>query len=513
MSFYITIPFLALTIVYISLRVVLFITQDPREPPLILDSLPYVGPIFAINKWRFKFFIRARDTYGYPIHTLRLPGLRVYVVNANSLIPKIERQTRTFSFAPVEAQATAAVLGTSNKTNEIMARDPSCDNNHFAAFHKMVRPIMARGGALGTMFRRSLQTMSLSLDEQLTPGSRKTANLLAWTGHEITMAGTNAEYGGANPFQDFRVEQAWQKFVTGLPVLISGIFPSIFSMQSFQAREFLAQRFLSYFEENHHLEGSGAVLARLKYNAEAGMPLTDSARGEVGACMALLNNTIPGVFWLVYHIYSDPLVLQELRDELLANAVRVDSDLAHTIDLARVASSCPILQSTMHEVFRFRGIGTGMVRAVLEDQFLDTQILLKKGSLLFAPNGVQHFAPAFWGLDCNSFNHRRFLRPEGGCVKFKSPSSSALRIFGGGSTRCPGRHFAGGQLLVFAAMLVLRADIRPVRGGDWASIKAEKSFGLGIATGFLMPDGDLEVDISPTCGGQTWRVDFSTLQE
>ncbi|EFY96984.1 Cytochrome P450 CYP5327B1 [Metarhizium robertsii ARSEF 23] len=447
-----------------------------------------------------------RNEHGHPIYTLRLPGWRLYVVNANSLIPIIERRTRTISFAAVESKAAAAVLGTSKTTNEIMARDPGRTQNHFASFRKTVRPVLAPGSAtLDAMFKRSFHTMSLSLDEQLTPGSPRSVQLLAWTGHEITMAGTYGEYGGANPFQDPFVEQAWLKFVAGLPVLVCGFFPSIFARQSVQAREFLAQRFLCYFKENHHLGGSGAVLARLRHNTESGMPLTDTARGELGACLALLNNTIPGFFWLVYHIFSDHGVLQDLREEL-AGAVRVGADGVRTIHVARVRSCCPILQSTVQEVLRFRGIGTGMVRSVLQDQFLDSQYLLKKGSLVFAPNAVQHFAPALWGLDCNRFNHRRFLRPGGQGVR--SASSSVLRIFGGGSTQCPGRHFARGQLLVFAAMLVLRANIRPVRGG-WSCIKAEKSFGLGIATGFLMPDADLEVEISPT-GEQTWRVDFCT---
>ncbi|KAI1445928.1 cytochrome P450 oxidoreductase [Annulohypoxylon stygium] len=506
MTSYISTLILALAVVYVVLWVLLRQTQDPKEPPLIFDSLPFLGPVFAIIASRHKFFTRALDQYGHAIHTLRLPGFRLYVINASSLIPIIERQTQTISFAPIESQATAAVLGTSNTTNEIMAHNPGSDQNHFAVFRKAVRPVLASGPSLDIMFKRSFQSMLLSLDKHLTPGSPKKARLFAWTSHEITLAGTNAEYGEANPFRDSSVEQAWQKFVSGLPIFVSGFFPSIFARGNIQAREYLVQKFLRYFQDDRHLESSGAVLTRLKHNAASGMPLTDTARGEVGACMALLNNTIPGVFWLIYHVYSDPVVLQDLRKELLANAVRIDETTgAHTIDVARVRSACPILQSTMQEVFRFRGIGTGMVRSVLEDQILDGRYLLKKGSLLFAPNSVQHFATALWGPGCGRFDHRRFVRSGKGPTGSKS--ASALRIFGGGNAYCPGRHFAGGQLLVFAAMVALRADIRPVNGWDWKDVTAEKSFGLGIATGFLMPDNDLEVEILPT-GNQTWLLEL-----
>lgn len=135
----------------------------------------------------------------------------MYVVNDKALISAIERDTRTLSFAPIEAQAAAAVLGTSKVTNNIMAHDPGSDQNHFAVFRKAVRPVLAPGPHLNTMFQRSFRTMSLSLDPQLTSAERTTnVNLLAWIRHEITLAGTDAEYGEANPFRDPSIEESWQ---------------------------------------------------------------------------------------------------------------------------------------------------------------------------------------------------------------------------------------------------------------------------------------------------------------
>ena len=144
------------------------------------------------------------------MYTLRFPGCRLYVVNANSLIPIIERQTQTISFAPIESQAAAAVLGTSRVTNAIMARDPGSDHNHFSAFYKVIRPVLAPGKTLDEMLRRSFCTMSRSLDEQFQSDKPSMSQLFAWISHEITLAGTNAEYGLANPFQDPEVEKAWK---------------------------------------------------------------------------------------------------------------------------------------------------------------------------------------------------------------------------------------------------------------------------------------------------------------
>ncbi|KAK7961875.1 uncharacterized protein PG986_002700 [Apiospora aurea] len=294
---FIAIPFLAAVVVYGSLWLLLRLSQDPAEPPPLLESIPFLSPVLGLVRGRYKLFTSLRDNYGFPIYTLRLPGLRIYVVNDRALISTIERNTTSLSFAPIEAQAAAAVLGTSKVTNNITAHDPGSDQNHFAVFRKAMRPILAPGPHLDIMFQRSFQTMSLSLDARLTSAEPAKVNLLTWIRHEITLAGTNAEYGEGNTFRDPAIEESWQKFVSGLPVLVGGVLPHVFARESFLARERLVQRFLGYFQQGRHVAGgSGAVHARLRHNAAAGMPLADTARGEVGACMAFLNNTVPGAF-------------------------------------------------------------------------------------------------------------------------------------------------------------------------------------------------------------------------
>lgn len=259
----------------------------------------------------------------------------------------------------------------------------------------------------------------------------------------------------------------------------------------------LAERFERYFREDSHLRGSESLLARTKHGVATGLPAADRARGEVGACMALHNNTVPGAFWLLYHIFSDPTVLQECRKELEQSALNHSGDLADEIN--SIISSCPILLSTMHEVFRYRAIGTVTVRQVLEDHDLNATYLLKRGSLVLIPNTVQHFNTAVWGPDAEAFNHRRFLEATNakGTNSARRYGPASLRAFGGGPLLCPGRHFAIGEILAFAAMMVLQYDIRPVNGRRWNDLKVENSFGLGVAKVFLLPENDIEVQITP----------------
>ena len=60
MPTYAVVPVLALTVIYVLLWVLLRQTQDAKEPPLILHSIPFLGPVFAIISGRHKFFTHAR---------------------------------------------------------------------------------------------------------------------------------------------------------------------------------------------------------------------------------------------------------------------------------------------------------------------------------------------------------------------------------------------------------------------------------------------------------------------
>lgn len=117
--------------------------------------------------------------------------------------------------------------------------------------------------------------------------------------------------------------------------------------------------------------------------------------------MALLNNIVPSICWLVYHIFSEPAILEKCRHQLF-QAVTLEVDGTRTLDLARVKSACPVLLSTLNEVYRYYGVATVLVRQVVEDHMLNNVYLLKKGSLVLMPTSAQHFSQAEWGPDVSA---------------------------------------------------------------------------------------------------------------
>jgi cytochrome P450 len=271
-----------------------------------------------------------------------------------------------------------------------------------------------------------------------------------------------------------------------------------------QARETVAAVMIKYMRNGGYKIASGLVRMRYEHHhGQFGLNLEDVARGELGNTFAVLGNTTPCAFWILYHIFSDDKVLADVRREistLVHEENEKEGGITHSIDLAAIQTSCPILMSTFQETMRFRAVNPGP-RVLLEDVRLDDRYLLKKGSMLMIPATVQHSDVAAWGDDVGEFDHMRFVV----CTCKKKPNRVAFSVFGGGHILCPGRHFASNEILVFAALMVLRFDIVPV-GGKWIEPVCDNT---PAQSGFPVPDEDIEIELCPRDASTKWNMTFS----
>uniref|UniRef100_A0A8H7K6D5 Cytochrome P450 n=1 Tax=Bionectria ochroleuca TaxID=29856 RepID=A0A8H7K6D5_BIOOC len=487
--------------VYLLLTVLMHLTQHAEEPPIILSSIPFFSPIICVFRERYKLYLRLFHQYKLPIYTLRLPFTRLYLINETSLISAVEKHTKVFSFAAIEAKAMGNLLGMSEEAKATLREDPVAEDGHFMAFHKAFRPAVSPGLGLDSMIMASARTMAASLNRTIRGGQIQ-VDLFQWVEHEVLLATTDAEFGPGNPFRDPEFEAAWYVFEPCVPIIASNICPRLLAGKALAAREYLYRGFFQYLNDGRLEEASAGFHARFGHSKQAGFSLEDIARGEIGAVLAILNNAIAAGFWMLYHIFTNPALLEECRREV-AKAVTVDGD-TKTIDLSIIESSCPTLHSTFHEVLRYRGVGTLLIRRVLEDHKLGNRYFLKKGGLVLMPNAVQHFNRDIWGDRVNEFQYQRFNRSADENTKRYNPT--AFRAFGGGSLLCPGRHFAIMENLAFVSLTILSFDIEPATGGAWAKPKTGRSLGLGVARIFVMPENNFAVNLSPREGGnQQWR--------
>ncbi|KAG8158124.1 hypothetical protein KVR01_011885 [Diaporthe batatas] len=492
----VTAVFWGVGFLFLGLQVLLRLTQDGKEPKAIETTIPFLSPIIAMIRYKADVYTRLMDKYGLPIYTLRMPGARIYVVNSTNLIPVVQRQFRTVAFTPFAARAFKYAMGGSKTANDIMATDMTEDHGYLMSFDTAIHPAVSPGPALDAMNRASVRAVAVSLDK-LRRQSPITVDMYKWIQHEVLLATTDAVYGPQNPYRNPAMEEAWYIYEPRITTFMLNLLPAITAKRSLKARELMVQNFEDYFKAGGQNQASELVRRRYEHNVQNHLAISDIARTEIGGSFALLSNTIPATFWLLWQILSDPTLFKDCRQELLEGVQ--ESEGVCKIDVDYIKTSCPIFLSTFQEVFRFYGINNS-VRMVLEDHMLVGQYLLKKGSTVMMPAPVQHSIQSVWGSDVAKFNHKRFVRAPGS----KRHNPVAFRGFGGGTTLCPGRHFATCEILAFAALTVLQLEIMPVRG-KWTRPSTEKT---SMAGAIPTPDHDVKITVRPI-GSQSWTAVLS----
>lgn len=198
------------------------------------------------------------------------------------------------------------------------------------------------------------------------------------------------------------------------------------------------------------------MLAQARYDVHItnGISLEEFARIEAGLGLGLLSNTVPTTFWLMFDLYSRPKLLEQLREEIRNNALYMNGNAA-TIDVADLRDKCPLLVSTFQESLRFRASGAS-TRFVYEDMMFDDKYLLRAGSIAYIPVRPVYSHADVWSQSSSDFIADRFL-------KSNPRKLGGFLGFGVSPSICPGRHFASAEIISFAAAMILRFDLSPVK--------------------------------------------------
>lgn len=259
-----------------------------------------------------------------------------------------------------------------------------------------------------------------------------------------------------------------RQFESNLSMLLLNLWPKYTAKVAWTAREKIVKAFTEYYTVGGHYDSSALTMARWKTQHDAGATTENIARLEVASSVGVLSNTVPSTFWTLFDIYSRDELLADIREELKLNALVIDSDTKnHIVDLGLIRDGCPKLVSVFQEVLRVHSNGAP-TRVVYNDVILDDRYLLKAGSVVQLLAPAVNKEEAVWGKSAQQFDSARFSS----ITKEKDPPAERPRAtsymsFGASPNMCPGRHFAAGEILAFAAMLILRYDVTPVAGKWW----------------------------------------------
>ncbi|TWU71320.1 hypothetical protein ED733_000470 [Metarhizium rileyi] len=578
---------LFLAAILVCLHVYVYWTQNENEPPVLGNSIPFITPAYGLLRRRTGFMVQLRLELRCPssefdeehrspsspslmdlgldskhfqscrnqhphvqIYTLRFPGSRVYIINAPSLIPSLQKQKHDIAFEPIPARAMANICGMSRAGMEIFNHAKINGESFFGGFLRAAHHSLAPGKGLESISKQAIRVMAASIKRLESKNTKLKVNLWHWVRHEMLIATTEAMYGPNNPFRCPSNEDSWYEFEEGVMQLLMRIHKlSQQGRSSLQARERLVKAFRRYYEQDHHqipdIPSLCLVQACYNYNLSRGLSLEDIARTELAQVGARVSNTIPGAFWLLWHVFSDSNVLADCRGEIEKLVTisttqqseadgRISKNNVYNIDLSQLTCRqvCPIIMSTWYEVLRYNHVGIS-ARVVMKDTFLG-KYLLKKSSTTMIVSPVVHSDVTAWGSSACEFQHRRFIQdnnrsaynetshnametPSKGILDTRSDPGNvspekgpANRLFGGGSTLCPGRHLASQEVLSFLALTIMRFDLNPVNKIQW--IPPKKFIPLPTALPIpkaAYPD-HLEFEMVARFPERQWRVIFGS---
>lgn len=234
-----------------------------------------------------------------------------------------------------------------------------------------------------------------------------------------------------------------------------------------------------------------------------GFTIEDVARAELVAGLGYLANSVPTTFWFLFEVYSRPDLLEQLREEILEKATRLDGN-AQIIDIAKLRAECPLLMAVYHETIRLRSNGTA-ARVVLDDIVLNDELLLKAGSFVQVPASSINQEEKSWGSDASDFKPSRYLKTDSDAAP--RHRSKGFLSFGMAPHLCPGRQFATGEIIGLASMLIMRYDM-VTPDGKWIAPKLNSG---SIVTAITPPSTPLPVRITQRKGEQSaeWRFELS----
>ena len=287
-------------------------------------------------------------------------------------------------------------------------------------------------------------------------------------------------------------------------MLIADVLPSILAPKGNRARSVLASAFQEYFLHYDPEESLSSAMIKARYSANIkhGVSFHDQGRLEVGTLLGILANTIPSAFYMISRIYSDEVLLHDIRRELETTCVTRTSDQSiWTLNILTMREKSQLLHSTFQELLRVHAMGAGS-RYVREDVLIHDRYLLKKGMVVQMPMAIMHSDPRIWGANVADFQPKRFLK-QADVIKDSKSQSVAYRPFGGGASMCPGRHFVTLEVMALTALMVLRFDVVPLEGSWYIPAQKQES----LATNVFPPERDIRVKIKIREGFQDieWR--------
>lgn len=173
------------------------------------------------------------------------------------------------------------------------------------------------------------------------------------------------------------------------------------------------QKFLKGEHPGHRWNDMDNVSNLIKKRAElferANLPMSTRAGADLGALWAMNANSSPMVYWMLLHICRDPVLMEQIREEIapFVQAVEPKNEFGmgvwipptiEKLDVEALISKCPLLKSAYVESMRLY-TGVWSIKWINQDTTVgrgDESYLLKKGEYAHAPQETHQLDPNYF---------------------------------------------------------------------------------------------------------------------
>eukprot|EP00986_Skeletonema_menzelii_P007254 scaffold2848_cov150-Skeletonema_menzelii.AAC.6 len=454
---------------------------DVKLPPHLISYVPYLGSAIEMGKGIRVFIAKHSAKFGEPLFTATIAGEHALFIGDSDHLPMIYTHSKQLDGFALQKQFTRNVLGIKDNNDEELMFDMDNESEIATKLVKQYHKYILSDGELNKTVAKAQDIFNT-----LIPRLIDSSSIDGWHRHDLYGLVRELIFeASVEPFLSKHLatkenSELFQMFDKGVPLMF-GNAPSFIVKESDEAREELLKR----ITDGRFIEqGSDLMKERQEL-----LPDNVFQRTALGLLFASVGNSIPSVFWCLYHILLDPVARKAVQAEV-DSVVEMKRGGGGTISLSLdELKGMEILSSCFSEALRlYQGAFT--VREATDNFVFDPKkkgqhrYLIQKGTRVMAFQSTLHYNEALFDRP-ETFQYDRFLPKNG-----KQVSERNIRPFGGGTRLCPGRKFIRYEVQAFVALLLSQFDMRIVEGSPQPNINYAMQ-GVGISH----PDKSIMVEM------------------
>jgi len=453
-------------------------TTRRDEPPVVWSWFPFIGSALSFGSDTLSFIRSSRQAYG-PAFTVIIGGQRMTFITDPLAYPKFLKMVKVLPFTPVADDVMVKVFGLSRKTMDLLSGELA------KKIHDITIENMQGKHALASLTVSAATALESALSIEAVVGSAPKL-LDGWARvpfyNTVALAlfkATSTAIFGAN-FATKENFDAFMAFDKDFPLMVAGVPMS----GGLKARN----KLMAQFDGQDYEAGSSPYIqqrakAFRQIEQEQGMSNVEHSGSQVALIWATVANTMPAAFWTLFYLVRDPIAAAAVTAELKRAANTKKERTTEIATTSTASAACfsfgpeeldglAVLDSCITEALRLTSGSIVMREAVpsgtdgsadkafveLElpsnkDPSSPSSVFLRRGDRVAIFPPLSHLDPTTFE-DPGAFKHDRFLGPGGEAL------AKGIRVFGGGTSMCPGRHFARREVKSFVALAFARFEWR-----------------------------------------------------